>query len=92
VKVIDPPDVPEKHSFPHRSWVILGGILLFLIFGIAWIFGSEQWRGIDSQDPGKSFLIEIASSLKTFLPSTTTNGNGAVHPTQPQPDEIKSEH
>jgi uncharacterized protein involved in exopolysaccharide biosynthesis len=92
VKVIDPPDVPEKHSFPHRSWVILGGTLLFLLSGITWIFGSERWRGVDSQDPGKSFVIEIASSLKTYLPATATNGNGTVHSTQQEPEKIKSEH
>ena len=92
VKVIDSPDVPEKSSFPHRSWVILGGTLLFLASGIAWIFGSERWRGIDSQDPGKSFVIEIASSLRTYLPATATNGNGMVHQTQPEPENIKSKH
>ncbi|HET6145871.1 MAG TPA: Wzz/FepE/Etk N-terminal domain-containing protein [Candidatus Acidoferrales bacterium] len=92
VKVIDAPDVPEKYSFPRPSWVIIGGTLLFLLSGIAWIFGSKHWKGIDSRDPAKSFVIEIASSLKAFLPSTAANGNGAVHPSQPQPEHVKSEH
>ena len=95
VKVIDPPDVPEKHSYPHRSWVILGGSLLFLLSGIAWIFGADRWENIDAEDPGKTFVMEIASSAKTFLPAASTkqngNGNGPAHPAQPHPERIKSE-
>jgi uncharacterized protein involved in exopolysaccharide biosynthesis len=91
VKLIDPPDVPEKHSYPHRSWVILGGSFLFLLSGAVWILGTEHWGRIDAKDPGKAFVIEIASSLKTFVPATSANGNSPAHPVQPQPDRIKSE-
>jgi uncharacterized protein involved in exopolysaccharide biosynthesis len=92
VKLIDTPDVPERHSYPHRSWVILGASLLFLLSGAAWIFGTEHWERIDAKDPGKAFVMEIASSFKTFLPATSANGNSPAHPTQSQTDQIKSEH
>jgi uncharacterized protein involved in exopolysaccharide biosynthesis len=92
VKLIDPPDVPEKHSYPLRSWVILGGALLFLLSGAVWIFGVEHWERIDANDPGKAFLLEIASAFRTFLPPATSNGSVPVHHAQSQPDQIESEH
>jgi capsule polysaccharide export protein KpsE/RkpR len=92
VKLIDPPDIPEKHSFPHRSWVILGATCLFLLSGILWIFGSELWAQIDATDPGKILALEVASSLRTHLPGISTNGTSAVQPLQPESDRTKSEH
>jgi hypothetical protein len=92
VKVIDPPDIPEKYSFPHHSWVILGGTCLFVLSGVAWIFGNERWGQIDAQDPGKVFVLEIASSLKSHFPSTSSNGTGPVPSTQPPADRMNSDH
>lgn len=89
VKLIDPPDVPEKHSFPHRSWVIAGGGCLFLLVGVGWIFGSERWGHIDPKDPGKVLLLEVASSLKSHLPSTSSNGISSV---QLPPTETERKH
>jgi uncharacterized protein involved in exopolysaccharide biosynthesis len=92
VKLIDTPDVPEKHSFPHRSWLILGAATLFLLSGAAWIFGTEHWGRIDEKDPGKEFVMEIASSLKSFLPATSAHGSSPAHPAQSQSGQVKSEH
>jgi uncharacterized protein involved in exopolysaccharide biosynthesis len=74
VKLIDPPDVPEKLSFPPRPWVITGGACLFLLSGVWWIFGKERWGQIDPADPGKVLVLEVASTLKAHLPSPSSNG------------------
>ncbi|HTC61944.1 MAG TPA: hypothetical protein VK709_03820 [Candidatus Saccharimonadales bacterium] len=92
VKLIDTPDVPEKHSFPHRPWIILGASTLFLLSGAVWIFGTEHWERIEASDPGKAFVIEVASSLKPFLPATLANPDSPVDPTQSKSDQTKSEH
>jgi uncharacterized protein involved in exopolysaccharide biosynthesis len=92
VKLIDTPDIPEKHSFPHRPWIILGASVLFLLSGAVWIYGTEHWERIEATDPGKAFVIEVASSLKPFLPAALANRNSPVHPTQPESEQIKSEH
>lgn len=92
VKVIDPPDVPEKSYYPKFSLVSLGGAFLFLLSGVVWIFGTERWGRIDEKDPGKVFALEVASSLRSHLPSASPNGNGAVQPTQTESDRMKSEH
>jgi uncharacterized protein involved in exopolysaccharide biosynthesis len=92
VKVIDPPDVPEKQSFPRPLWVILGGTVLFFISGVVWIFGSQKWGQIDASDPGKVFVLEVASSLKSQLPSTSSNGTSPVEPAHSEADRPKSDH
>lgn len=93
VKLIDPPDVPEKHSSPHRLLLILGGTCLFLVGGIGWIFGHERWGQIDAGDPGKVLVLEVASSLKAHLPSVSTNGHspGPGHD-QPAPSDSNGSH
>lgn len=95
VKVIDPPDVPEKYSFPPRLWMIFGGVCLFLMGGIAWIFGSERWGQIDPKDPGKVLVLEVASSLKAHLPlasSNGTNGSSRGQPAHSNSNGLDSEH
>jgi hypothetical protein len=72
--------------------VILGAAALFLLSGAVWIFGTEHWGRIDEKDPGKEFVLEIASSLKSFLPATSAHGSSPAQPSQPQSDQVKSEH
>jgi hypothetical protein len=91
VKLIDLPDVPERSSFPHRSWVILGGTCLFLLSGFVWIFGRERWGEIDAKDPGKVFVLEVATSLKSHWPSHSSNGTSPVQPTQPESDRTNAD-
>ena len=76
VKVIDPPDVPEKLSFPPRPLIIVASPLLLCLFGVLWIFGNERWQQIDPEDPGKVLVMEVTSHLKAHLPSGPPNGNG----------------
>ena len=92
VKLIDPPDVPEKQSYPHRSWVILGGACLFFLSGTVWIFGNDYWGQIDPKDPGKVLVLEVASTLKSHLPSASSNGTSPVQQPQPTPGRMNSDH
>ncbi len=80
VKVLDPPDVPEKKASPHRLWIMLGGMLFSLCLGSVWIFGGEHWERLDPQDPGKLFAQEVYGTVRAHLPSKSSNGNGAGKP------------
>src|ERR1700682_5586915 len=55
VKVIDPPNVPEKKSFPPRPLIIILGTILACIGGAVWILGNARWAEVDQQDPRKVF-------------------------------------
>ncbi len=78
VKVIDPPEIPEKKSSPHRFWIVLSGTLLALAFGMVWILGDARWGQIAPDDPGKAFALEVFGTLKAHLPLASHNGSGVA--------------
>jgi uncharacterized protein involved in exopolysaccharide biosynthesis len=64
VKVLDAAVVPTKKSFPPRGLLTLSGAAFALIAMCAWIFARQTWQGIDPQDPGKQFAMEVAGTLR----------------------------
>jgi uncharacterized protein involved in exopolysaccharide biosynthesis len=63
VKVLDPPVIAQKKSFPPRMLFIALGALLSLVFGGVWIVSREVWLRIDDGDPWKVFERDLAASL-----------------------------
>jgi len=64
VKVLDPAVVPTKKSFPPRLLFTAAGTALALACCCAWIFLKKAWRGIDPDDPGKQFALEVAGTIQ----------------------------
>jgi capsule polysaccharide export protein KpsE/RkpR len=64
VRVIDPPGIPEKKSYPHR--VILSGVLTLLAFAATSMFLllRERWANVDNADPRKRLADAIGGSLQ----------------------------
>jgi uncharacterized protein involved in exopolysaccharide biosynthesis len=54
IKVLDAPDVPERHSFPHGSIFLIVGAFLSAFAGAAWIVISRLWSLADD-----SSLVKI---------------------------------
>jgi uncharacterized protein involved in exopolysaccharide biosynthesis len=42
VKVLDPPNLPERKSSPPRRLLVLLGVALVLSGGVAWVFGRRM--------------------------------------------------
>jgi len=78
VKVLDPANIPEKKSAPHRLLTIFAGTFLAATFGIAWVFGSAKWQEIDEKDPGKLLAQEVFSSVRKHVPLLSRNGSSGV--------------
>jgi uncharacterized protein involved in exopolysaccharide biosynthesis len=76
VKMIDPPDVPEKKSFPPRMEIILAGTLAAIFVGVVWVFADELWDKSDPQDPQKVLALEIYQTARGRLTWTSQNGFG----------------
>jgi len=68
VKVLDPPNVPDKKSFPPRTLIVALGAMLAFSFGVTWVFASALWEGTDSADPRKVLAKEIFDTTKAALP------------------------
>jgi capsule polysaccharide export protein KpsE/RkpR len=75
VKVIDPPEIPEKKSSPHRVLLILTATLVSIGCACALVIGRERWNVVDREDPGKQLALEIFHTLALRWPKASTNGH-----------------
>ena len=72
IRVLDAPNLPEKKSLPHRSIVILVGLLLSALGGIAWIVVGKLWELTDDRHPVKAYGRELWHSMRrrdTVMPN-----------------------
>jgi uncharacterized protein involved in exopolysaccharide biosynthesis len=61
VKVLDAAQVPEKKSFPPRSWIIALGTAFSFLFGSILIIAAAEWK--TNQSPEKHLAKEIWGEL-----------------------------
>jgi len=75
VKVLDPPELPEKKSFPPRSIVIALIGLVTLAGGIYWVFLEKRWQRAAPNDPGKVLALEVFHAVNAKMPWSPPNGS-----------------
>ena len=71
IRVLDAPDFPEKKSLPHRSIVILIGLMLSALGGIVWIVAGKLWELTDDSHPAKAFTTTLLHSIRRHIPAVT---------------------
>jgi uncharacterized protein involved in exopolysaccharide biosynthesis len=76
VKVLDPPNLPDKKSFPPRTLIILLGTALAFSLGVTWVFGSALWEAVDPADPRKVLAQEVFGTAKAAIPWASRNRHG----------------
>ena len=76
VKVLDPPNVPEKKSYPPRLLFMLLGAVLAFACGVTWVLGRTMWEQADPADPGVILAQEVFDTVKKALPWASRNGAG----------------
>lgn len=59
VKVLDPANLPEKKSAPHRLLITLLGVLVSFALGAVFVIGKATWQRVDPDDPRKIFAAEV---------------------------------
>jgi uncharacterized protein involved in exopolysaccharide biosynthesis len=75
VKVLDGARVPERKSFPPRTFITLLVAFSFLGAAIVGVFVRTQWNETDAQDPGKLFAQEVFQTVNQHMPWATPNGS-----------------
>jgi len=75
VKVLDPPNVPERKSFPPRTIISLLGAALAFLLGVSWVFGRRAWEHTDPADPAKMLAQEVFDTVKAAIPGASRNGH-----------------
>src|SRR6267154_2651312 len=78
VKVLDPPDVPEKKSFPPRLLIITLGTTLTIAGGVLWVLGKQLWTQIEAGDSQKALAQEVISTIRARLPWVATHGSSPI--------------
>jgi uncharacterized protein involved in exopolysaccharide biosynthesis len=76
IKVLDPPNVPEKKSFPPRLPIMMLGTILALVTSVSWVFGKKAWNQVGDDDPQKVFAQEVFHTIRARIPWVSTNGSG----------------
>lgn len=74
VKVLDPPLVPKKKSFPPRLIIMILGTMLAFVFAATWILGASAWQAVAPNDPRKAVAIEVWSDVHVRWPFNGRNG------------------
>jgi hypothetical protein len=74
VKVLDPPNIPDKKSFPPRTLIVVLGTVFGLAMATGWIFARKSWEQTDSADPRKLLAQEIFSTVRARIPRFARNG------------------
>jgi uncharacterized protein involved in exopolysaccharide biosynthesis len=69
-EVLDVASVPEKKSFPHRLWIMLGGAFLGFLFAAAYLLGCRAWERTDGGDPRKVFAQDVLSGIDHWIQRT----------------------
>ncbi len=64
VRVLDPPNYPERRASPPRVFIIVLGLLLSLAAACACVLGHALWGQTDPQDSRKLFAQQVWVGLK----------------------------
>ncbi len=75
VRVLDPPQVPQKKSFPPRLLILILGTMLAMSLGVAWILGNAAWERTSPRDPRKILAVEVLQTLREHLHWDSQNGS-----------------
>jgi uncharacterized protein involved in exopolysaccharide biosynthesis len=89
VKLLDPPKVPQKRSFPPRVAIMFVGPILAFALGGTWILTNSAWKAVLPNDPRKSLTIQIWSDLRRSLPWGSRNGT-SVEPDEQLTDKLSA--
>lgn len=87
VKVLDPPVVPEKRSYPPRLLILILGAMLSFALGAFWVLVVVFWEKTDPMDPRRELAGQVFATVKSSLGRWSANGrrlsNGQTTPWTP---------
>jgi nucleoside-diphosphate-sugar epimerase/uncharacterized protein involved in exopolysaccharide biosynthesis len=74
VRILDPPEIPEKKSYPPRTLITLIGAFAGFLVGIIWLLGKQSWTQWDTEDPGRILIADVGLALQSQLALVSPNG------------------
>lgn len=75
VKVLDRAGLPQKKSFPPRTFITLMGTAFAFLFGVVWTLAAAKWAAIDPESPGKVLAANVWNTIIEPLKSRFSDGS-----------------
>jgi uncharacterized protein involved in exopolysaccharide biosynthesis len=91
VKVLDPPEIPEKKVFPPRLLLMALGGMLALALGSCWVLANDHWAKIDPKDPGKILVLNMVQSMKPPLEYMVQRRNALAERGKKRLEQLRGE-
>ena len=91
VKVLDPPEIPEKKVFPPRLLFVFLGALIALLVAATWVIANDGWGKIDPQDPGKVLVLKMVRSVQPQLEYIVQRSSSIASRTKRAVDRFQSD-
>lgn len=78
VRVLDPPNFPERKSFPPRTLITLLSAFTALLAGVAWVSGRAAWTAWDVHDPRRMLIEDVGRTTLGKLWLISSNGHASI--------------
>jgi uncharacterized protein involved in exopolysaccharide biosynthesis len=75
VRLLDPPDVPERKSFPPRAVIMILGLIFSLACAVVWVSAKSRWAEISPDAQHKVLAEEVFATFNSHMPWATPNGS-----------------
>lgn len=72
VALLDPPNIPERKSFPPRTLIVLLGFLLGGVTAILWLVWRALWHRLDPRDPRRMIVLQLFNRSDSFRSVSST--------------------
>jgi capsule polysaccharide export protein KpsE/RkpR len=72
IKMLDAPDLAERRSYPHRSIIVVFGILVSALAGVVWIIAGELWKATADSHPAKALANHVLRSTRRQNPMSSS--------------------
>src|SRR5215510_9640737 len=67
LRVMDPPNVPEKKNSPIRSLIVGLSVFIAMVLGCWWVVEKEKWEQLPPDDSKRLLAAEVTSDMKAAL-------------------------
>jgi capsule polysaccharide export protein KpsE/RkpR len=75
VKVLDEPAVPERKSFPPRTFLTILAGIIGMCCATIWVLAKAEWQEVSAERPSKILARELLTSMKASMPWALQNGS-----------------
>src|SRR5215472_3770822 len=74
LRIMDPPNVPEKKISPVRSLIVGLSVFVALVLGCWWVVEKEKWEQLPPDDSRRALAAAVASDVRAAFRKIRSSG------------------